>query len=205
MTRTTRSTTRSSARGTMKSTMVGTTRDARIVSAARGVTPATRGALHTPLSSAILVTAPAEGSRSLKVTFPEKPIAVSSTFAITSQFSVLIAPEHGPAATHHPARLQAGRLVFYVWPHYPKPGSRDESTETVKVHATIGRFGQVTDVKRVNGSSSLFAAAISAIRQWHFQPTLLNERPVQALQDVTIEFRPLRYSSQVSTRHALPN
>jgi TonB family protein len=151
------------------------------------------------------VTAPAEGSRSLKLTFPEKPIAVSSSFAITSQLSVLIAPGPGPAVTHHPARLQAGKLVSYVWPHYPKTGSRGESTETVEVLATIGKFGQVMDVKRVNGSSSLFAAAMSAIRQWHFQPTLLNERPVPALQDVTIEFRPPRYSSQVSSGHALPN
>jgi TonB family protein len=175
------------------------------VAAAGRVAPAPRATSRASPSSAILVTAPAEGSRSLKLTFPEKPIAVSSSFAITSQLSVLVAPEPGRTVAHHPARLQAGKLVSYVWPHYPRPGIRDESTETVKVLATIGRFGQVVDVKRVSGSSSLSAAAMSAIRQWHFQPTLLNERPVQALQNVTIEYRPPRYSSQVSTRHALPN
>ena len=205
MTRTTRSITRGSTKGTTRPPTISTTGDARMISAVRGVAPALRTTLHPPLSSAILVTAPAEGGRSLKLTLPEKPVAVSSSFAISSQFSVLIAPEPGSAATHHPARLQAGKLVSYVWPHYPKPGNRNESTETVKVRATIGRFGQVTDVKRVNGSSSLFAAAISAIRLWHFQPTLLNKRPVQAMQDVTIEFRPPRYSSQVSPQHASPN
>lgn len=180
------------------------TRTPRVAAAGR-VTPAPRATPRASPSSAILVTAPAEGSRSLKLIFPEKPIAVSSSFAITSQLSVLVAPEPGRTVVHHPARLQAGKLVSYVWPHYPRPGIRDESTETVKVLATIGRFGQVVDVKRVSGSSSLSAAAMSAIRQWHFQPTLLNERPVQALQNVTIEYRPPRYSSQVSTRHALPN
>jgi hypothetical protein len=183
----------------------GTTRGGHKVSVAREVAAAPRATSHASSSSAILVTAPAEGSRALKLTFPEKPIAVSSSFAITSQLSVQIAPEPGPAVAHHPARLQAGKLVAYVWPRYPKPGSRNVSIETVKVLAMIGRLGQVTDVKRVNGSSSLFAAATSAIRQWHFQPTLLNERPVQALQYITIEFRPTSYSSLVSIPHALPN
>jgi hypothetical protein len=187
--------------GSMTRTSKGTQR----VAAAGRVTPAPRPTLRASPSSAILVTAPAEGSRSLKLTFPEKPIAVSSSFAITSQLSVLVAPEPGRTVAHHPARLQAGKLVSYVWPSYPRPGIRDEATETVKVLATIGRFGQVVDVKRVSGSSSLLPAAMSAIRQWHFQPTLLNERPVQAMQNVTIEYRPPRYSSQVSTRHAMPN
>ena len=185
--------------------MTGAARGTPRVAAAGRVTPAPRATPRASPSSAILVTAPAEGSRSLKLTFPEKPIAVSSSFAITSQLSVLVAPEPGRTVAHHPARLQAGKLVSYVWPHYPRPGIRDESTETVKVLATIGRVGQVVDVRRVSGSSSLSAAAMSAIRQWHFQPTLLNERPVQALQNVTIEYRPPRYSSQVPTRHALPN
>ena len=201
------------ARGTLRGTSRGTTRSAariatRSAAARRGAfatRTAPRAGAYAPSTSAILVTAPAQGSRSLKLTFPEKPIAVSSSFAITSQLSVLVAPEPGPAVAHHPARLQAGKLVSYVWPRYPKDGSREESSETVKLRATIGKFGQVMDVKRVNGSSSLSAAAMSAIRQWHFQPTLLNERPVQSQQDVTIEFRPPRYLTQVSTRHSSPN
>ena len=54
-------------------------------------------------------------------------------------------------------------------------------------------------VKFVSGSLSLFPAAISAIRQWHYTPTLLNKRPVQAQQDVTIEFRPPQYLSRLPT------
>jgi TonB family protein len=191
--------------GKAAGSMTRTPRETQRVAATGRVTPPPRATPRASPSSAILVTAPAEGSRSLKLTFPEKPIAVSPSFAITSQLSVLVAPEPGRTVAHHPARLQAGKLVSYVWPHYPRPGIRDESTETVKVLATIGRFGQVVDVKRVSGSSSLSAAAMSAIRQWRFQPTLLNERPVQSLQNVTIEYRSPRYSSQVSTRRALPN
>jgi hypothetical protein len=167
--------------------------------APRRVTPATRGALYPSPPSAILVTVPAKGSKSFRLTFPEKPIAASSSFAITSQLSVFVSPEPGPGVAHQPARLQAGELVSYVWPRYPRPGDRYGSTETVKVRAIIGQLGQVLDVKLVSGSISLLPATMSAIRRWRYKPTLLNQRPVQTQQDVTIEFRPPRYLSHLRT------
>jgi len=169
--------------------------------APRKVTPATGAPPHPSPSSAILITFPAHGGKPFRVTFPEKPIAASSSFAMTSELSVLVSPELGPAVAHKPARLQAGELVFFVWPRYPRPGDRYGSAEIVKVRTTIGQFGQVLDIKFVSGSISLLPAAMSAIRQWRFRPTLLNKRPVQAQQDVTIEFRPPEYLSQVRTQH----
>jgi hypothetical protein len=169
--------------------------------APRGVTPTTSSAPHPSPPSAILVTAPAYGSKPFRVTFPEKPIAASSSSAMTSQLSVLVSPEPGPTAAHKPARLQAGELVFFVWPRYPRPGDRYGSAETVKVRTTIGQLGQVLDIKLVSGSISLLPATMSAIRLWRYRPTLLNKRPVQVQQDVTIEFRPSQYLSQVRTQH----
>jgi periplasmic protein TonB len=173
--------------------------------APRRVTPSMEAAPHPSRPSAILVTAPAKSSKSFRLTFPEKPIAASSSFAITSQLSVVISPEPGPAAAHQPARLQAGELVSYVWPRYPRPGDRYRSAETVKVRATIGQLGQVLDIKRLSGSTSLLPAAMSAIRQWRYKPTLLNEKPVQAQQDVTIEFRPPQHLSHVRTQRLSHN
>jgi hypothetical protein len=139
------------------------------------------------------------------VTFQEKTIAASSSFAMTSQLSVLVYPEPGPELAHEPARLQAGELVSFVWPRYPGPGDRYSSAETVKVRTTIGELGQVLDIKLVTGSISLLPSAISAVRLWHYKPTLLNNTPVQAQQDVTIEFRPPQYLSRVRTQHPSRN
>jgi hypothetical protein len=153
----------------------------------------------------ILVTAPAQGGKPLRVTFQEKTIAASSSFAMTSQLSVLVYPEPGPELAHEPGRLQAGELVSFVWPRYPGPGDRYGSAETVKVRTTIGELGQVLDIKLVTGSISLLPSAISAVRLWHYKPTLLNNTPVQAQQDVTIEFRPPQYLSRVRTQHPSRN
>jgi outer membrane biosynthesis protein TonB len=136
---------------------------------------------------------------------PEKPIAASSSFAMTSQLSVLVSPELGPAPAHKPARLEAGELVSYVWPRYPRPGDRYGSAETITVRTTIGQLGQVLEIKLVSGSISLLPATMSAIRLWRYKPTLLNKRPVQAQQDVTIEFRPPQYLSHVPTQHPSHN
>lgn len=156
--------------------------------ATRRVAYARNAAPHASGSSAILVRGPGDGGKPFRLTLPEKPIAASSTFAMTSQLSVVVSPESGLAGAR-PARLQAGELVSFVWPRYPRAGDRYGSSETVKVRTTIGPLGQVEDVKLVGGSASLLPAAISAIRQWRYKPTLVNERPVQAQEDVTIEFR----------------
>ena len=169
--------------------------------ARRRVTPAAGAAPHPSPPSTILVSVPAYGRKPFRVTFPEKPIAASSSFAMTSELSVLVPPQPGPAVAHKPARLEAGELVSFVWPRYTRPGDRYGSADTVKVRATIGQLGQVLDIKLVSGSISLLPAAMSAIRLWRYRPTLLNKRPVQVQQDVTIEFRPPLYLSQVRTQY----
>jgi hypothetical protein len=173
--------------------------------APRKVTPATRATPHLSSPSTILVTGPGDGSKPFRLILPEKPIAASSSFAMTSQLSVLVSPEPGPELARKPARLQAGELVSFVWPHYPRPGDRYGSAETVKVRTTIGELGQVLEVKHVSGSISLLPAAMSAIRLWRYKPTLLNRRPVQAQEDVTIEFRPPEHLPRVPTRHPSHN
>lgn len=174
-------------------------------SSARKATLAPRAVSRVSSPSTVLVTGPGDGSKPFRLILPQKPIAASSSFAMASQLSVLVAPEPGPAPAHKPARLQAGELVSFVWPRYPRPGDGHGSSETVKVRTTIGEFGQVLDVKHVSGSISLFPAAMSAIRLWRYKPTLLNSRPVQAQQDVIIEFRPPQHLRRIPTLHPSHN
>jgi Gram-negative bacterial TonB protein C-terminal len=156
---------------------------------------------HLPRPSTILVTVPGRGSQPFRVSFPIKAIAATSSFAMTSRLLVLVSPESGPTVAHKPARLEGGELVSFVWPHYPRSGDRYGLAETIRVRATIGELGQVLEVKFLSGSVSLLPATKRAIRQWRYRPTLLDKRPVQAQQDVTIEFRPPQYSSRVSSQH----
>jgi len=157
--------------------------------AERRVASAGGAAPHVSTAGTILVRGAGDGSKPFRLTLPEKAIGASRTFAMSAQLSVLVAPEPGLAAAHQPARLKAGEIVSFVWPRYSGPADRHGAAETIKVRTTIGTSGQVEDIKLVSGPASLFSAATSAIRQWRFKPTLLDERPVQAQEDVTIAFR----------------
>jgi TonB family protein len=169
------------------------------------VMPAAVAAPHLSRPSTVLVRGPGNGSKPFRLTLPQIPIAASSSFAMTSQLSVVVPPEPGPAGARKPERLQAGELVSFVWPRYPRPGDRYGSSETVKVRTTIGKLGQVLDVKVVSGSSSLASAAMSAIRMWRYEPTLVNRKPVEVQQDVTIEFLPPQYLSRVHSQNPSHN
>jgi Gram-negative bacterial TonB protein C-terminal len=182
---------------------VGATSSAPGSPAPYGLTPTIGAELHPPRPSAILVTIPDRGSQPF--TFPEKAIAATSSFAMTSQLSVFVSPEPGPTVAHRPARLEGGELVYFVWPRYPRPGRRHGLAETIRVRANIGQLGQVLEVKFLSGSLSLLSATTRAIRQWRYRPTRLDSRPVPAQQDITIEYRPPQYSSQVSTHRPSHN
>jgi len=151
--------------------------------------------------STILVNIPIRGGRPFRVSFPENAVAATSSLAITSQLSVLVFPGLRPNEADKPSRLEAGQLVSFVLPRYPKPGNRFGGAEVIRVRATIGPIGQVRDVKFLSGANSLRPATIRAIRQWRYRPTLLDRRPIQAQQDLTIEFRPSQYSSQAPELH----
>jgi periplasmic protein TonB len=156
---------------------------------------------HLSRPSTILVNVPIRGSRPFRVSFPEKAVAATSFLAITSQLSILLIPALHPIEADKPARLEAGQLVSLALPRYPKQGDRYGGAEVIRVRATIEPLGQVRDVKFLSGSISLLPATIRAIRQWRYRPTLLDKRPIQAQQDLTIEFRPSQYSSQAPELH----
>jgi periplasmic protein TonB len=59
----------------------------------------------------------------------------------------------------------------------------------VIVEATIGPNGNVQDAKVLRSHPLLEAAALDAVRQWEFTPTLLNGSPVSVVMTVTVDFR----------------
>jgi protein TonB len=58
----------------------------------------------------------------------------------------------------------------------------------VILEATIGLTGMVEDVRILRSIPLLDAAALEAVRQWEYSPTLLNGVPVPVLITVTVNF-----------------
>jgi TonB family protein len=75
-----------------------------------------------------------------------------------------------------------------VKPVYPAIAQSSRVSGAVMVAATIGPDGKVEDAKVVRSIPLLDQAALDAVRQWEYTPTLLNGVPVSVLTTVTINF-----------------
>jgi len=81
--------------------------------------------------------------------------------------------------------VQAARLVNRVQPIYPPLARQTRISGTVRLHAIISKNGTIQSLEVVSGHPLLQQSALDAVRQWRYQPTLLNGEPVEV--DTTID------------------
>jgi len=99
-----------------------------------------------------------------------------------------------------PERLQRGHLITRVNPVYPAEARRKGIEGPVKTHVVFSPEGAVTKVTFVSGPQELARAAMDAIRQWRYSPTLFDGKPVETEDNVTILFRLSKSQSQGSKK-----
>jgi TonB family protein len=75
-----------------------------------------------------------------------------------------------------------------VKPVYPAIAQSARVAGAVTIEATIGEDGKVIEAKVVRSIPLLDQAALDAVRQWEYMPSLLNGVPVPVLVTVTINF-----------------
>jgi protein TonB len=85
--------------------------------------------------------------------------------------------------------VQAAKLVGRVQPVYPPEAKAARVQGTVKLQVSIRRDGQVSLVSVISGDPLLSDAAVEAVKQWMYQPTVVNGSPVQVETEVDINFR----------------
>jgi len=59
----------------------------------------------------------------------------------------------------------------------------------VKIQATIDQAGHVVKMKVISGPALLQRAALDAVKQWRYEPSVLNEKPISVDMVVTVRFR----------------
>jgi TonB family protein len=75
-----------------------------------------------------------------------------------------------------------------VKPVYPDVARTARVQGVVICEALIGSDGRVTDAHILRSIPLLDQAAIDAVRQWEFTPTLLNDNPVPVIMTTTVNF-----------------
>jgi protein TonB len=81
-------------------------------------------------------------------------------------------------------------LISRKNPEYPAIARQSGAQGQVVVTATIGVDGKVKNVTVVSGHPLLRNAAVTAVKQWVYKPTMLNGKPVESDSRISLNFVP---------------
>jgi protein TonB len=76
-----------------------------------------------------------------------------------------------------------------VEPVYPKIANITGIRGEVKLHAIIARDGSIQSLNVTSGHPLLATAALEAVRQWKYQPYILNGDAVEVETLITVNFK----------------
>ena len=84
--------------------------------------------------------------------------------------------------------VQRANLIRQVRPVYPPLARQARIQGTVKLTAIIAKDGSIQKLEVMGGHPLLIPAALSAVKQWRYKPTLLNGQPVEVVTQVDVNF-----------------
>jgi protein TonB len=84
--------------------------------------------------------------------------------------------------------VPAPTKIKHVDPVYPVEAQRAGVTGVVIIEVTIDAGGSVARAKVLRSVPLLDAAALDAVRQWKYKPTMLNGAPISIVMTVTVTF-----------------
>jgi len=82
------------------------------------------------------------------------------------------------------------KLVSRVEPKYPPTCKAEGIQGSVAMRAVVSREGNVLNLEVLNKivDPRLVDAAVEAVKQWKYQPTLLNGSPVEVVTEIDVKF-----------------
>jgi len=108
---------------------------------------------------------------------------------------IALAPATPPAVTRTASgrlriggNIQALKLITQPKPTYPVEAKQARVQGQVQLDAIIGKDGTVQNLTVISGHPLLVAAALGAVRQWVYQPTLLNGNPTEVETEIDVNF-----------------
>ena len=84
--------------------------------------------------------------------------------------------------------VQSAKLVRQPRPVYPQLAKQARIQGVVKLHALISKEGTIENLTLISGHPLLAPAALEAVKQWIYQPTLLNGEPVGVDTEIDVNF-----------------
>jgi len=125
------------------------------------------------------------------------PVSVPASQAPTEQSKQNIAP-HVPLRMRISGDVMQAKLIHQVMPEYPQEAMKKLIKGKVRTRIVIDCGGKVIEVKVLSGKSTLAKAAVAALREWRYRPTMQNQEAVQVQTEVELRFDFQRQSKERS-------
>jgi protein TonB len=119
--------------------------------------------------------------------------AMPAPAVLTSVPAAASAPAQAANAARSNAngeKVEPAQLLSRKNPEYPPIAKQAGAQGEVVLTATIGMDGKVKDVTVVSGHPLLRNAAVAAVKQWVYKPTILNGKPVESETRISLNFVP---------------
>lgn len=97
-------------------------------------------------------------------------------------------PKAAPSRIRVGGNVAAAKLIRQVTPVYPTIAKTAHISGTVVLHAIIAKDGTIQELTYVSGPPLLMRNAMDAVRQWRYNPTLLNGEPVEVDTTISVVF-----------------
>jgi periplasmic protein TonB len=122
-----------------------------------------------------------------------QPVGVGTSIeGLLAKELIKVAPPRPPERLHPPIRvgmLEPSKLIYKVNPVYPPLAAKAHVSGTVVLEAVLNEEGSVSTIKVLSGHVFLVDAAVQAVKQWKYSPTIMNGEPVPIIATVTVIFR----------------
>jgi hypothetical protein len=128
-----------------------------------------------------------KNDESFLLKLPLESVTTDRNTSIRMQRFVMV-PQQSRWRRHGPiVKLTIGGLLDHDAPEIPRAMS---AGDVITVRAYVDKNGAVHDLKPVSGRFALVPRVMRAVRDWQFDRTLLDGKPVESEVNVTMEFRP---------------
>jgi protein TonB len=117
---------------------------------------------------------------------PNVPVSGEATRFVAPSGNQPAAPKSEAAVG---GNVKPAKLISTAVPVYPPLARTQRISGNVVIDALIEANGHVTSMKVLSGHPLLQQAAMDSLRQWKYQPALLDGKPVPMHLTVTVQFR----------------
>jgi len=97
-------------------------------------------------------------------------------------------PPEKPKTPIRFASLEPSKLIVKVSPVYPDLARKAHVSGAVHLEAVVDEEGNIATIKVLRGHPLLVNAAVDAVKQWKYPPTILNGEPYPIIATVVVEF-----------------